>query len=106
MTSSETRKHSNILSSKNRKQTNISSSETKKQAYVFSSSVSEAQTSNNNIYSPVDFSLGTSISQKMISWEAAKLSTKEIHLMICYRLDSLDQKIDSMNKNMGKKWIQ
>ena len=91
VTASETRNKVNVPPQETRKYSYVSSSKTIKQSYVPSSSSSEAQASKNNSSSPIEFS--NYISQKMTSGEVAKLSIKEILLLIYFGLNS-------MNKNM------
>ena len=102
VTVSEIRNKVNVPQSETRKHSYVSSSKTIKRSYVPSSSSPEAQASKNNISSPIKFSSQNYISQKMTSGEVAKLSIKEILLLIYFGLNSMNQKFDSMNKNMEK----
>ena len=104
VTASETRNKVNVPPQETRKYSYVSSSKTIKQSYVPSSSSSEAQASKNNSSSPIEFS--NYISQKMTSGEVAKLSIKEILLLIYFRLDSMNKNMEenfkSLNENIQK----
>ena len=106
VTSSETRNKVNLPPPETRKHSYVSSSKTIKQSYVPSSSSSEAQASKNKSSSPIEFSLENYISQKMTSGEVAKLSIKEILLLIYFRLDSMNKNMEenfkSLNENIQK----
>ena len=106
VTSSETRNKVNVPPQETRKYSYVSSSKTIKQSYVPSSSSSEAQASKNNSSCPIEFSLENYISQKMTSGEVAKLSIKEILLLIYFRLDSMNKNMEenfkSLNENIQK----
>ena len=106
VTASETRNKVNVPPQETRKYSYVSSSKTIKQSYVPSSSSSEAQASKNKSSSPIEFSLENYISQKMTSGEVAKLSIKEILLLIYFRLDSMNKNMEenfkSLNENIQK----